>query len=224
MLSGNSPPPALYPVFPRQWTHLKWVRDLLIPGCFLFQKARRELTQKGEEEGGGYYQTRAHDDVILTARPPKYNDIIIRSWSNYELLKVVFIMKLDVEFIYMYTACFFLLLCVTVRSPYLVTSTPYHPPPRQKRSNASVSFHPKALRSKSTPSVARDRWVTAVKSSGTQISSFSENVSFLRLYGWYKCSAWPCVVSCPLKYNLQKIHLVTCALLVLYPGGAWVGG
>lgn len=63
--------------------------------------------------------------------------------------------------------CCFLLFCVAVRSPYLVTSTPYHPPPRQKRSNANVSFHPKALRSKSTPSIARDRWVTAVKSSGT---------------------------------------------------------
>lgn len=61
----------------------------------------------------------------------------------------------------------FLLFCVAVRSPYLVTSTPYHPPLRQKRSNANVSFHPKALRSKSTPSIARDRWVTAVKSSGT---------------------------------------------------------
>ena len=84
-----------------------------------------------------------------------------------ELLKgffffVLFLLNEKMEF-----TCCFLLFCVIVRSPYLVTSTPYHPPPRQKRSNANVSFHPKALRSKSTPSIARDRWVTAVKSSGT---------------------------------------------------------
>ena len=89
-----------------------------------------------------------------------------------ELLKVFFVFFFFAE----NGVVFHHMFCVTVRSPYLVTSTPYHPPPRQKRSNASVSFHPKALRSKSTPSIARDRWVTAVKSSGTHTSPFSENV------------------------------------------------
>ena len=93
-----------------------------------------------------------------------------------ELLKVFFFFFFLLLKMELFSTTCFLLFCVTVRSPYLVTSTPYHPPPRQKRSNASVSFHPKALRSKSTPSIARDRWVTAVKSSGTHTSPFSENV------------------------------------------------
>ena len=196
---GQKQPPAYpytLPVFPKQWSHLQWVRDLLVPGCFLFIKSIQGVCT---EEGG---RTLSNKSTFLLRGLHNKNDVIMRSWvaessSYHETEHGVYIHR-------------FLLLCATVRSPYLVTSTPYHPPRGQKKSNASVSFHPKALRSKSTPSMARNRWVTAVKSSGTHLIIFRNVVSLLPPVLLVQCSAWPHVVLCPPKYNLRKIHLVPC--------------
>ena len=97
ILARISLPPTLIPYlcFPKQWSHLQWVKDLLVPGCFLFIKSIQGVCT---EEGGGHYQTSAHFHCEAST-------IKMTSSCALELLKVVLIMKLNMEFIYKVSFC-----------------------------------------------------------------------------------------------------------------------